>query len=107
MTEPKANTLTTTVWAPGDKASRDNLFSQAKVNTRDAIPVAAYDVVCEVVGTSKKSVNDTVGTAWEIQVTYTPIAGAPHEQVDLEKVIKEAQAGYGITHPGDADFLAD
>jgi hypothetical protein len=91
------------VWTPSSQASRDSLFNQAKVNTRDAIPVAAYDVVCEVVGTSKTK--DPEGTKWDIKVTYTPRKDVPAEPVDLEKVIKEAQAGYEESHPGDPDFL--
>lgn len=101
----KGESVKTVVWAAGKTARREELFGQAIVNTRDAIPVASYDVVCEVTGTSKKQHDKTEGTAWEITVHYAPRTSAPPEPVDLEAVIKEAKAGYGDSHPGDPLFL--
>lgn len=103
-TSGKSRAVSTTVWSPGRQAAREDLFRQAIVNVRDAVPVASYDVACEVKGTTHTQVNKTAGTAWEIEVTFTPRVDKP-EPVDLERVIKEAQAGYGETHPGDPDFL--
>lgn len=101
----KPSSVTTTVWCPGKQAAKEALYAQAKVNTRDAIPVMSYDVDCKVVGTKAKTVDKTEGTAWEISVTYTPRTDVPPEPVDLEKVIAEAKSGYDSTHPGDPDFL--
>ena len=104
----RENSVTTTVWSAGKNVVKEDLFKQAKANVRDAIPVASYDVRCEVVGTKAQTVAKTAGTAWEVKVTYTPRANvAKPEPVDLERIIAEAQSGYGTTHAGDPDFLKD
>lgn len=100
----REKSLTTTVWMAGKQAQRETLFAQAVRNTRDAIPVAAYDVRCEVVGTKPSKRDKTDGTSWEVAVHYSPRANMPSEPVDLERVIKEAQASYE-QHPGAPDFL--
>lgn len=102
----KPRSVSTVVWSAGKTINREFLYSQAIANVRDAVPVASYDVACEVKGTSAKQLEKTAGTAWEIEVTFTPRVDKP-EAVDLEKVIAEAKAGYGDTHPGDPDFLAE
>jgi hypothetical protein len=100
----KAKSVSTTVWMAGKQAQREALFSQAIRNTRDAIPVAAYDVECKVVGTKGAKRDKTDGTVWEVAVLYTPRKNAPQEPVDLDRVIKEAKASYE-SHPGDPNFL--
>jgi hypothetical protein len=103
----RGSTITTTVWAEGKTASREALFNQAIANTRDAIPVASYDVSCEVKGAKAKQVDKVEGHAWEVAVTYTPSPGSSKEPVDVERVISEAKIAAGGVHPGDPDFLGD
>lgn len=102
----KTKSVVTSVFSEGKTANREALFRQAIVNVRDAVPVASYDVSCEVKGTKAKTVDKVAGTAWEIEVSFTPLTDKP-EPVDLDKVIKEAQAGYGDSHPGDPNFLGE
>lgn len=104
----KDRKVTTTVWCAGKNVNREELFRQAIVNVRDAVPVASYDVSCEVAGTKAAERDKTPGTAWEISVTFTPRGNVEKpEPVDLDKIVKEAQASYGSTHPGDPNFLAE
>jgi hypothetical protein len=105
----KSTTVTTSVWSPGKTINKEVLFKQATVNTRDAVPVIAYDKPdFKVTGTKAKQVDKADGTLWTVEVTYTPLSGAPKEHpVDLEKVIAEAKAGFGESHPGDPNFLDD
>lgn len=100
----KPQSVTTGVWCEGKSANREALFRQAIVNVRDAVPVMAYSVSCEVKGTKAKTVDKVEGHVWEVEVTFTPRDDVPSEPVDLDKVITEAQAGYGDTHPGDPNF---
>jgi hypothetical protein len=102
----KPRTVSTQVWTAGKTINREFLFSQAVANVRDAVPVASYDVACEVKSTKAKTLDKNDGTAWTVEVTFTPRVEKP-EAVDLEKVIAEAKAGYGDTHPGDPDFLSE
>lgn len=104
----KSQTVTTKVWLPGTTANKEELKKQAVINTRDAVPVAAYDAAdFEVISTKHGQLDKTAGVWWECAVTYTPRAAAKVEQVDLEKVIQEAKAGVGVTHPGDPSFLGE